>query len=228
MINHQMIVELLKYPIITLSIFLLLLGSRLWLGLEFGVVTKLTTDGVEFTERKTDETFKALTNLEGKLNKALLEIEHLKKISPQIAESASTTQAQLLEATETVSDQTASIENLAKPSSNTVDKDLLRGFIWIGNFQNSWTKPRLAFKGSGQPIDLEPAKLQPGTEYKVLGNMVLRDGLPNNDDNYYKGRKSLGVIPRGTIVRLTTTPISFTRETKVQYWTEVEVTKSGT
>jgi hypothetical protein len=217
--RHSLIVDLIKYPILIFSILIALVAAKYLLGLEFGVVTEVGTGGVKFAE-KSQATFEALTNLEGKVNQALVELEQLKKTSHSAAESPEI-KAKLFEAAQIVSDQTAKVEQIQLP--DPARRGRLKGYIWIGNFKQTWSGPKLAQPNTGQPISLPPSELQRGTEYIVLGNMVVRDGPPANDQSYYRGRNSLGVIPQGTRVRLVTEPIARDREYAVQYWAEVEV-----
>ena len=218
--GHSPVVELVKYPIAVFSILIALVAARYLLGLEFGLVTEVGTGGVKFAEKKSQATFEALTNLEGKVNQALVELEQLKKVNQKVPESPEL-KAQLFEAAQIVSDQTARVEQIQLPDG--ARRGRLKGYIYIGDFKETWNRPKLAQLGTGQPITLQPSKLQRGTEYIVLGNMVVRDGLPANDQNYYRGRASLGVIPQGTRVRLVSDPAAVDRGYAIQYWAEVEV-----
>jgi hypothetical protein len=215
-------VDLLKYPLLVFSILFALLLARSFLGLEFGAVTEVSTGGVKFAE-KSRATFDALTTLEVKVNQALAELAELKKDAPAAESPALKTS--IFAAGQVVSDQTARVEQIdvADPSR----KGRLKGYVWIGNFKTGWNSPMLAQLDTGQPVTAPPTGLQVGTEYTVLGNMVVRDGLPANDKDYYKARSSVGVVPRGTRVRLATVPTAIDREYAVQYWAEIEVVGSG-
>jgi hypothetical protein len=183
--------ELLKYPITVFSILLALIIAKYTLGISFGPISEVGPGGVKFSQ----ETNAKLADLEGKLNGVLVEIDALRKTAsledttkrPQI-------EAEIFEATQTVSDQTAQLASLStvKQTSGTSQ----RGFLWIGDYSNKWDRARLGSLDTGQPITLPPDKLQPGTEYKVLGNMVVRDGLPPNDQDYFRSREIVGTITR--------------------------------
>lgn len=225
-INLSPLLELLKYPVLAFSILMLLLGVRYWVGMEFGLVTELSTDGIKFAAEKTDKTYNTVTNLEGRLNKVEVEIEEIKKALPK--NSFVVPAAQILEATETVSDQTASIENINGGSPGK-GAELVRGYIWIGGYDNEgWHNPRLAYKDSGLPIEGDPKRLKSGTEYQVLGNMVLREELPGSNEKSHKDIKSLGVVPRGAVVRLMGEPKEIERGGRNPYWVSVEVPKKET
>lgn len=217
--RHSVVVELVKYPILIFSVLIALVAAKYLLGLEFGLVTEVGTAGVKFAE-KNQATFGALTNLEGKLNQALVELEQLKNTVQPAPESAET-KVKLFEAAQTVSDETAKVEQIQLPDS--ARRGRLKGYIWIGDFKQAWSKPKLAQPNTGQAVNLPPGQLQRGTEYIVLGNMVVRDGRPPNDKDYYRARASLGVIPHGQRVRLVGDPVAIDREYAVQYWAEVEV-----
>lgn len=73
-----------------------------------------------------------------------------------------------------------------------------------------------------EPVRDSPASLPLSATYTSLGNMVVRDGLPSNDADYFRARASLGVIPRGTSIRLVTAPVAIDRQYAVQYWAQIE------
>lgn len=221
--------ELAKYPLLVFSILIALVLAKFLLGLEFGAITEVSTGGVKFAE-KSQATLAALANLESKVNQAASEIEAIKKsLSDKTGGPTASSTALLettqtvsgFEATQTVSDQTARVEEIGV--SDPLSKQKIRGYIWIGNFKNSWAGIQLAKLDSGQPVALPPEQIQKGTEYAVLGNMVVRDGLPANDKEYFRGRNSIGVLPRGTRIRIVKPPEGIDREYAVQYWAEIEV-----
>jgi hypothetical protein len=98
--------ELLKYPIMVFSILLALIIAKYTLGISFGPISEVGPGGVKFSQ----ETNAKLADLEGKLNGVLVEIDALRKTAsledttkrPQI-------EAEIFEATQTVSDQTAQL-----------------------------------------------------------------------------------------------------------------------
>jgi hypothetical protein len=217
-------IELLKYPVLVFSIVLALVILKFTLGLQIGVLTEVSTDGLKFSAENNRATVEALTELETKVNdlsQRLLAMEGgerspLHSPPPAKIEASSTTQ--------TVSDATASIAKL-RTQLPEAKQDALAGWIWIGNYNGSWSKPTLAMLNTGQPLDLKPDQIVVGSEFRVLGNMVIRDGLPPNDDDYYRAQKSLGVVPRDSIVRLVSAPEAIDREFAVQYWAKVSWVK---
>ena len=102
----------------------------------------------------------------------------------------------------------------------------IRGYIWIGDFDSNWDRTALALPDSRQPVEMPPGRIQEGSEFLLLKNMIVRGGLPENDADYFRGRASVGVIPKGTVVRITTAPQGIDREFAVQYWAEVEAVTS--
>jgi hypothetical protein len=210
-------VELLKYPVTVFSILLALIIAKYTLGISFGVVAEVGPGGVKFAQDAKAE----IADIAGKLNGAIVAIEELKKQSGSKEVASSRVQTAIFAATQTVSDQTAQLAKLS--SDQPVGSSKQKGFIWIGDYKNGWTNVKLGAVDTGQPITASPETLLSGTEYSILGNMVVRDGLPSNDSDYFRGRKSLGVIPRGTKVRLVRAPVPIDREFAVQYWAEVEL-----
>jgi len=220
----SLLVDLFKYPVLVFSIFLALVFSKHFLGIDFRLVTEMGPSGIRFA-KQTQGTIGALTELESKIKQVVFEIELLKKPRDQEATAAIVSPAEkskLFSVAQTVSDQTA---DLTKILTEGDAKALLglRGYIWIGNYKDQWKLPKLASLDSGQLITIPPSQIELGTEYKVLGNMVLRDGLPQNDLKYFRAKRNLGVIPRGTRVRIVTIPTGIDRKFAIQYWVEVEV-----
>ena len=213
-------VELLKYPVAVFSVLLALVVAHYALGLELGLVTEVTASGVKFAEKKGQATFEALTSLEGRVNKGLIELEELKKAVNKPVESPEL-KAKLFEAEQTVSDQTAKVEKIQPPVAGR--RSQLSGYIYIGDYNGTWVRPKLAALDAGQAVTVAPSALRMDTEYKLLGNMVVRDGRPENGAEYYRARASLGVVPVGKKVRLLGEPIGFPRAAVTQYWAEIEV-----
>ncbi|WP_432723978.1 hypothetical protein R0381_000682 [Jeongeupia wiesaeckerbachi] len=216
-LDRSAVIELLKYPVTIFSILLALIAGKYALGISFGPVAEISPSGVKFTQEAKGE----ITELASKLNGALVAIEELKKHSPAGDTQSAQAKSTVFQAAQTVSDQTAQLATLSTPLVPDAPKQ--RGFIWIGDYQSQWNKPMLAPLGTGQPVSVPPEQLGAGTEYLTLGNMVVRDGLPSNDADYFRARKSLGVVPRGTKVRLIRPPTAINREYAVQYWAEIEL-----
>lgn len=222
--NNSQLIELLKYPILVFSIVLALIIVRHALDLEFGVVTEVSTEGLKFSEKSNDATLKALMELETKLNEMAVRLDRMEDPMDSSPESMAEVWDQTFVVSQTVSDATANIAQLnkqVKAEGNTV----LSGWIWIGNYSDNWSKASIASLATGQPIDLDPTKMQPGTEYRTLGNMIVRDGLPPNNKDYYKSKASLGVVPRGSVITLLDTVEPVDREFAVQYWAKIEFLK---
>ncbi len=217
MADKSSTVELLRYPVTVLSILIALIVAKFALGISFGAVAEVGPGGVKFAQDAKGE----IADLAGKVNGALVAIEELKKQTGSKEASSPRATSAIFEATQTVSDQTAQLANLS--SEQTAGAPKQKGFIWIGDYKNGWSRVLLGAIDTGKEIANPPEKLLSGTEYSVLGNVVVRDGLPSNDTNYFRGRKSLGVIPRGTKVRLVRAPVAIDREFAVQYWAEVEL-----
>jgi hypothetical protein len=211
------VVELLKYPITILSILLALIAARYFLGITFGAVAEVSASGVKFSQDAKGE----IASLAAQLNSATAAIEELRKQSPQHAELTPKAQSALFEASQTVSNQTAQVAKLqADPGT---DSPKSKGYIWIGDYGNDWARVKLAPVDSNDPIKVAPAQIVAGSEYKVLGNMVVRESLPPNNADYYRSLKSLGIIPVGTKVRILSKPTGIDREFAVQYWAEVSL-----
>ncbi|MBU0514683.1 MAG: hypothetical protein KJ621_07915 [Proteobacteria bacterium] len=216
---------LLKYPVTIFTVLVALIIAKYALGITFGPVKRVGPSGIEFVQ----DAKAAIVDLDGKLRGLAAKIEAMKRqlvwkaLGPRPAQMSISRQAQIsiFKATQTVSDQTARLAKFSAARSRDASKPT--GFIWIGDYKNGWSKVMLGAVETGQPITVPPKQLLPGTEYRVRGNMIVRDGLPSNDAVYFRGRKSLGVIARGTKIRLVKTPMPINRRFAVQYWAEVEL-----
>ncbi|OZG72650.1 hypothetical protein BTA51_14060 [Hahella sp. CCB-MM4] len=216
------IIELAKYPVLVFSIVVALIIAKFALGLEFGMITEVSTDGLKFSEKSNKATLSALTEIEAKLNDLSVRIEALETDGGNKSAAAiSNAQAEAFTASQSVSDATANIAQLNTQVPGN-EASTLKGWIWIGNYDGGWTKSSIAELGTGQPLSIDPTSMQPGTEYRVLGNMVARDGLPPNTKEYYRARTSLGIVPRGSVVTLLAEPESVDREFALQYWANIE------
>lgn len=212
------LVELLKYPITIFSIFLALIGGKHFLGITFGPVAEITPDGgVRFRQDAKGE----IASLAAQLNSAVAAIEELRKQVSQQHELSPQARSSIFEASQTVSNQTAQIAKIQVDPSTDSQKP--RGYIWIGDYRGSWSRVKLAPVDGNDPIATPPGKIVPGSEFKVLGNLVVRDGLPPNNAEYFQSRKTLGIVPVGSKIRVLSPPAAIDREFAVQYWVEVSV-----
>jgi hypothetical protein len=220
--NQSGIIPLLKYPVLILSILIAMVFARWVLGIDFSRLSKVGTGGVEFFEKE-QQISTAMNAMEERLNESLIRIQNLEvKLNLPGAEQRS--ESQNFETTQRVSEETAQLARSASPGKETILKNR-QGYIWIGNYNNSsqkWEQPQLATL-EGQPPSRSPSEMVEGSQYTVLGNMVLRDGLPENNVEYFRGRKNIGVIPRGTRITFLSTPKGIDREYAVQYWVKVEI-----
>ena len=223
--DRSRVVELAKYPIIVMTILVALIIAKWTLGISFGAVAEISSGGVKFAQEAPGK----LADLEGRLNGAIREIEQLKASNlkdsgtPPEAKVTKADRVAVFAAQQTVSDQTAEIAKIGSGSGASPKK----GFVWIGDFgAGRWDRAELASLQTGQPVTDAPDQLRVGTEYRALSNMIVREGLPASDADYFRGRKSLGTIPRGTKLRLAGKPVGIDRQYAVQYWAEIELAGS--
>jgi hypothetical protein len=211
-------IEIAKNPVTVLSIFLALVGAKFILGIPFGSVSEITKDGMKFTRDAKGE----IAALSSQLNAATQSIEEIKKqISSTSKPLSFEAKSEIFKASQTVSDQTAQIATVG--TNNESGKAELIGFIWIGDYNKVWQRIQLVSPVTNAPLKEAPTRIAPSAVFTVSGNMVLRDGLPKNDDEYFRGRKSIGVIPTGTRIKILSIPVGIDREFAVQYWAKVEI-----
>lgn len=218
--NKNIIIEVLRFPIMAASIVLALLLAKWLLGIDFSGIAEIGPGGIKFQETQL-ATSEAMTNLDTRLQEAVARIEQLEKranIKPM--------QSQLItEETAQVSDATARLSRVSQKETQTLLKGK-EGYIWVGDWDRQtqvWSKQQLLRLDTGQPEDKPPSRWTPGSRYLVSGNMVLRQGQPPNNADYFRAVSSLGTIPKGTQVQLLETPIGVDREFAFQCWAKVLV-----
>jgi hypothetical protein len=216
-------IDLVKYPVLVLTILICAIIAKYALKLEFGVVTELGTTGVKFAE-KSRETGAALADLSGKISAISVELDQIKKQMQTQSPHLVMNDDAAFDAAQTVPDQIAKTA-MALPiprEGNAKIESAPKGCIWIGNYKDGWKINKLADSKSGQPITIPPEAIQPGSVFMVMGNMVVREGMPENNPSYFKGKASIGVLSRGTLVRIISAPKAIDRQFTIQYWAEVE------
>lgn len=215
--NQPAWIELGKYPITILSIFLALVGAKYVLGITFGPVSEISADGVKFSQDARGE----IASLSAQVNAVTKSLEEMKRQLPSTQLSAEARSA-VFEASQIVSDQTAQVTKLYTAADST--KSALTGYIWVGDYNNKtgeWTRIKLVSPQTNATVTTPLTQISPGTIFAVTGNLVVRDGLPQNDKDYYQGRKSIGVIPSATHIKILSAPVGIDREYAVQYWAQV-------
>lgn len=213
------LVELWKYPVAVLAVFLALVGAKYILGVPFGSLSEVTKDGVKFTQDAKGE----IASLSAQVNALSKAMEELKRRAPEGPLSAAA-RTDIFEASQTVSTQTAQLTSVDAAGAQAGPPQ--KGYIWIGDYDKkakSWSRVKLIWGTSNARLESAPESITPGSVYAVSSNMVVRDGLPPNTAEYFQARKSLGVLPVGTKVIAQSQPVAVDREFAVQYWLEVAV-----
>lgn len=234
--KHTYLLELVKYPVLVFSIVLALVVLKYALGLQIGVLTEVSTSGVKFSEQSNQATLTAITELESKLADLSAKVSAIEERGPLLGanesgaeETSRSWDSEAFRASQTVSDETAKIAKISnkyyEKSEQKVER--LKGWMWLGDYSDTWSKTTIASLNSGQPIDMAPQNIVVGTDYRVLGNMVVRAGLPPNNKEYFRAQPNLGVIPRNSKIRILKEPEGVDREFAVQYWAEVELLESA-
>ena len=195
--------------------------ARFALGIEFGNVTEISTQGLKFAEAN-QALSKTVTDLETRLNAMQQQIKALEKRNNVDLGYNEAVQQDVFYAEQTVSDVTANASRLAAQTTSQ-EEEVLQGYIWIGDWGGrEWSKVQLASMDSRQPITISPAQMVAGTQYISLGNLVVRAERPRNDEINFKGAETNGVIPRGSTLEIIT-PENFDPDKSQQFWAEVRL-----
>lgn len=212
------VLDLMKYPVIAITVILSLMAMEGAFDMDFSRIKKIGTDGVEFSE----EERAALTAFEVRLKS----IEDKLTASPAGSDTGAgigkKEDAKAVADAQTVSPQAAVLTNIVVDPRDPGDEKI--GYIFIGNERDGIKSSMLIGNASdGSPIALALGKLAPGSEYKVLANIVLRRDMPLNSEAYYKASMPLGTIPNGSKIRLESAPEAIEREFAMQYWARVKM-----
>ena len=219
--NLALYIELIKYPVLVFSLLAAVVVARFALGIEFGNVTEISTQGLKFAEAN-QALSKTVTDLETRLNAMQEQIKALEKSNNVDLSYNETVQQDVFYAEQTVSDVTANASRLAAQTTSQ-EEEVLQGYIWIGDWgEGKWSKVQLASMDSRQPITIPPEQMVAGTQYISLGNLVVRAEWPRNDEINFKGAETNGVIPRGSTLEIIT-PQDFDLDTSQQFWAEVRL-----
>lgn len=213
--------KLLKYPVMMISIVGGLVLVQSLLKINLSNISKIALHGfeIEMIQETRKESSDALVEVVTELKSLTVRIDSLeRKTNNPKPELFS---AELNEVSDAVSQLSM--------SQSKVTRTVLsgrKGYIFIGIYdskQGKWTRAILQHQDSSQPVTSAPNQLPVGGRFLVDTNMVLRDGLPPNDKQYFRSRKNIGVIPRGTLVALLDQPMDIDRKFAVEYWVLVEV-----
>lgn len=211
--------ELLKYPVMVFSILFGLVGGSWMLGLDFSRITEVGPTGIRLAEVREDAAL-AVTDLEERLDDALARIQALE-------EQQGPGEAIIKPVYSTVSEPSDAVARLSRSVDET--GTLLKGksgYVWIGDYDvdtERWTQQNLLHVDDRTPFDKPVAAMARGSQYRIGVNTYMRVALPANDEEYFRGQKAAGVIPRGTLLTVIGEPVSIDREFAVQIWAEVEV-----
>lgn len=219
--NLALYIELVKYPVLVFSLLAAVVVARFALGIEFGNVTEISTQGLKFAEAN-QALSKTVTDLETRLNAMQQQIKALEESNNGTLVYNEAVQQDVFSAEQTVSDVTANASRLAAQTTSQ-QEEVLQGYIWIGDWgEGQWSKVQLAGVDSRQPITISPTQMVAGTQYISLGNLVVRAERPRNDEIYFKGAETNGVIPRGSTLEIITSP-NIVRDQSKQFWAEVRL-----
>lgn len=217
--------QLLQYPILILSIILGMALISFLFQIDFSRLSKVGPEGIEFYEERERDISGAFSELETRTNDLAAKVAFLEsRLAEADQDSLRRREIEHFEATQTTSIKTAQLSRL--PSAN---RELLltgqTGYIWIGDWGKglkNWQRLTIVTP-DGEDVLLSPDEILPGMQFRIRGNMVLRDGRPDEGAQYYRSRKSLGTIPKGSKVLALESPLKYDRKITTQCWMQIEV-----
>lgn len=215
--------KLLKYPIMMISVIIGLFLVQSLLKINLSNISKIALHGfeIEMIQGARKESLDALVEMALDIKELTVRIDSLER-------KTKTPKPELLSVElNEVSDVVSQLSMSQSKFTRTVLSGR-KGYIFVGIYNSTdgkWTRAILLRQNSGESVTSAPNQLPVGGRFLVGTNIVLRDGLPPDDEQYFRSRKKIGVIPRGTHVALLDQPVGINRNHGVEYWAHVEVSE---
>lgn len=96
------------------------------------------------------------------------------------------------------------------------------GFIFVGDRKSDGQLVSASNFRDGNGNRVEFDNIQPGQRYTLVVNLTLRAGQPENDRDYFRGQKSLGVLQKGSTVQVLSPVVDIVRSSSLtQSWVRV-------
>ncbi|KAA3619422.1 MAG: hypothetical protein DWQ05_01505 [Calditrichaeota bacterium] len=223
--RKNILLQLLQYPMLILSIILGMALISFLFQIDFSRLSKVGPEGIEFYEDREREISGVFSDLETRMNELASKVEFLEsRLAEPEQEKLLQRAIEQFEETQITSTKTA---QLARSSSQAKESLLAgrSGYIWIGDWgekNKAWQRLTIV-QVEGEEIRLEPEAILPGMKFRVSGNMVLRDGKPDDSPSYYRSKESIGTIPKGSKILTLESPVRYDRRFTIQCWMKVEV-----
>lgn len=178
--------QLLQYPILILSIILGMALISFLFQIDFSRLSKVGPEGIEFYEERERDISSVFAELETRTNELAAKVEFLEsRLAKADRDALRRQEIEHFEATQTTSIKTAQLSR-----SVTANRALLltgqQGYIWIGDWGKvlkKWQRLKIV-QPEGEKVGLSPDEILPGMQFRITGNMVLRDGRPEDDAAY--------------------------------------------
>ena len=122
--------------------------------------------------------------------------------------------------TNVVSDDVAKLAKIETPEGTGTVFKSTEGYIWIGNYF-----PKTNRYGDIQINVKAMSEIEIGKSYFVNGNMVIRQGSPVKNIDYYRGEKKVGLAVKGTEVQVLEKPEAKPFSNYQQFWVKIRVLK---
>lgn len=203
------------------SILLGVVVADWWLEIDLSRMSEIGPEGLKLAQETREDASAAISELEIALADVSARLDALERDAGAVVPSPTPTKPEV----DQVSDATARLSRSPVEGRATVLEGRI-GYIFIGNYDtasSTWTDPVLLRLDSAQAERAGPGEMLIGSQFRLRLNMVLRDGVPANDVEYFRSRQNLGVLPRGTLVTLLERPVGIDREFAVQHWAKVGV-----
>ncbi len=221
--------KMFKYPVIMATTLLGLFLARELLDIDVSNVSKISLGGMglEFDNKTRNEATSAISEFETRFNELAERMDVFEKTIDPAQDLPSQTPKNLSAELNVVSDE---VSQLSKSQSKFTKTTLFgrQGYIYVGIYDSSdgeWKRAILLRPDSSQPVTSAPDQLPAGGRFLLRVNIVLREGLPPNDEQYFRSRKNIGVIPSETLVALLGKPVGIKRANSVEYWAPVRVSE---
>lgn len=137
----------------------------------------------------------------------------LKSLEAKLPKEAKANSPELSNLSDAIAQRPVSGSNVPGIQSTVTSKV---GFLWLGS------KPGNGNLVTQQGEPVAPNSVKADTEYQTSIEIFLRDGPP---DQNYNQSPTVGILPEGTIVRVTELVPPYARPSAQQYWAKVNVVR---
>ncbi len=212
-------IDLLRVPVIALSIVIALYLASEMLGIDFSKIKSIGTEGIRLRDEQSEDVSMITAELEERINYLMIQLEGIREIKNIKEENLDKFIDDKYVELQTVSDEFADLSKPNDRESGTIFKNDT-GVIWLGNFytdSSKWVSIKLKKASDGLEITASREKLDNLNIHDMYivedYNLILRTDIPEDNYDYLDAFaenilafRIKGIVPKWTKLRFTEYP----------------------